>query len=66
MPNPAFKADVPARAFGWGQAYIDQQSTQRQSPPAERGDMVEAADYGPARVKVTWVTPLGEEVASIW
>jgi hypothetical protein len=32
VPNPAFKADVRARAFGWGQAYIDQQSTQRQSP----------------------------------
>jgi hypothetical protein len=33
---------------------------------AVAGALVEAADYGPARVKVTCVTPLGEEVASTW
>ena len=33
---------------------------------AGRGVLVEAADYAPERVKVTCVTPLGEEVASTW
>jgi hypothetical protein len=33
---------------------------------AGRGVLVEAADYASERVKVTCVTPLGEEVASTW